>query len=74
MRKMKGKRLLSLLLTLCMVLSLVPAAAFAAKVDNVADAVVGDTITNNSATAPDGFTDEFGTSSWVQKDKRCVRK
>ena len=35
MRKSKGKRLLSLLLTLCMVISLVPATAFAATTTDV---------------------------------------
>ena len=68
MKKIKGKRLLSLLLTLCMVLSLVPAAALAAKVDNAADAVVGDTITTTTKDVPNATEPAY----WKLTDKERV--
>ena len=68
MKKMKGKRLLSLLLTLCMVLSMVPAAALAAKVDNAADAVVGDTIITTTKDVPNATEPAY----WKLTDKERV--
>ena len=69
MRKSKGKRLLSLLLTLCMVISLVPATAFAAEVTDPANAVVGDTMTTKTSDAPDA---PEGTVWMFQEDYTVV--
>ena len=72
MKKVKGKRLLSLLLTLCMVLSLVPVASFADTYDYAVDAVVEK---EGDASMPEGTIPPYTVWDCVESaDPTCEKE